>query len=100
FIQRMQPQVKPELLEAGSPEEAVRQSQIITTMTSSREPVLKGEWLQPGAHVNAAGGNLLLRREVDDETVMKSNRLVVDSIEQSKIEAGGVLGGIEKSPRT
>jgi alanine dehydrogenase len=99
FIQKMQPQVKPELLAAGSPEEAVRQSQIITTITSSREPVLKGEWLQPGAHVNAAGGNLLLRREVDDETIMKSNRLVVDSIEQSKIEAGELLGVIETGRR-
>jgi ornithine cyclodeaminase/alanine dehydrogenase-like protein (mu-crystallin family) len=99
FIHKMQPQVRPELLEAGSAEEAVRQSQIITTITSSREPVLKGEWLQPGAHVNAAGGNLLLRREVDDETIMKSNRLVVDSIEQSKIEAGELLGIIETGRR-
>ncbi len=99
FIQKMQPQVKPELLEAGSAEEAVRQSQIITTITSSREPVLKGEWLQPGTHMNAAGGNQLLRREVDDEAIMKSNRLVVDSIEQSKIEAGEFLGVIETGRR-
>ena len=99
FIHKMQPQVRPELLEAGSPEEAVRQSQIITTITSSREPVLKGEWLPPGVHVNAAGGNLLLRREVDDEAIMKSNRLVVDSIEQSKIEAGELLGVIETGRR-
>jgi ornithine cyclodeaminase/alanine dehydrogenase-like protein (mu-crystallin family) len=99
FIQKMQPQVKAELLPADNAEEAVRRSQIITTMTSSREPVLKGEWIQAGAHVNAAGGNLLLRREVDDETVMKSNRLVVDSIEQSKIEAGELMGVIESGRR-
>jgi ornithine cyclodeaminase/alanine dehydrogenase-like protein (mu-crystallin family) len=47
----------------------VRQSQIITTITSSREPVLKGEWLEPGVHVNDAGVNLLIRREDDDETI-------------------------------
>jgi ornithine cyclodeaminase/alanine dehydrogenase-like protein (mu-crystallin family) len=99
FIQKMQRLVKPQLLPAASAEEAVRQSQIITTITSSREPVVKGEWLQAGAHINAAGGNLLLRREVDDETVMKSNRLVVDSIEQSKIEAGELLGVIETGRR-
>lgn len=99
FIQKMQPQVTAELLPATSAEEAVRQSQIVTTITSSREPVLKGEWLQPGTHVNAAGGNLLLRREVDDETIMKSNRLVVDSIEQSKIEAGEFQGVIETGRR-
>ena len=99
FIQKMQPLVKAQLLAAENAEDAVRNSQIITTITSSREPVLKGEWLQPGVHVNAAGGNLLLRREVDDETVMKSDRLVVDSIEQSKIEAGELLGVIESGRR-
>lgn len=99
FIQKMQPQVKAELLPAENVEQAVRQSHVVTTITSSREPVLKGEWLEPGVHINAAGGNLLLRREVDDETVMRSNRLVVDSIEQSKIEAGELMGVIETGRR-
>jgi ornithine cyclodeaminase/alanine dehydrogenase-like protein (mu-crystallin family) len=99
FIKKMQPQVKAELVAANNAEEAVRSSDIVTTITSSREPVLKGEWLQPGAHVNAAGGNLLLRRELDDEVVVRSNRLVVDSIEQSKIEAGEFLGVIEAGRR-
>ncbi len=99
FIKTMQPQVKAELLAASTPEEAVGQSQIVTTITSSREPVLKGEWLVPGVHVNAAGGNLLLRREVDDEVVMRSNRIVVDSIEQSKIESGEFMGVIETGRR-
>jgi ornithine cyclodeaminase/alanine dehydrogenase-like protein (mu-crystallin family) len=99
FINRMQPQVKPELVAADSPEEAVRSSDIVTTITSSREPVLKGEWLQPGVHVNGAGGNLLLRREFDDEAVLRSDRLVVDSLEQSKIESGEFLGVIESGRR-
>src|SRR5262249_29656618 len=99
FIKKMQPQVKAELVGAKSPEEAVRASQIVTTITSSREPVLKGEWLQPGVHVNAAGGNLLLRKEIDDDVVMRANRLVVDSIEQSKIESGEFLGVIESGRR-
>src|SRR5439155_13308505 len=72
---------------------------VIVTITSSREPVLKGEWLQPGAHINAAGGNLLLRRELDDEVVLRSNRLIVDSLEQSKIESGEFLGVIESGRR-
>jgi ornithine cyclodeaminase/alanine dehydrogenase-like protein (mu-crystallin family) len=99
FIRTMQPRVKAELVGADSAEEAVRSSDIVTTITSSREPVLKGEWLQPGVHINAAGGNLLLRRELDDDVVMKSNRLVVDSIEQSKIESGEFLGVIESGRR-
>jgi alanine dehydrogenase len=99
FIKKMQPLVKAELVPADSAEEAVRSSDIVTTITSSREPVLKGEWLQPGVHVNAAGGNLLLRRELDDEVVLRSNRLVVDSLEQSKIESGEFLGVIESGRR-
>jgi len=99
FIAKLQPRVKAELAPPKSPEEAVRQSQIVTTITTGREPVLKGEWLQPGVHVNAAGGNSLLRREIDDESVMRANRLVVDSIEQSRIESGEFLGVIETGRR-
>jgi len=99
FIDKMTPRIKAKLLPASSAEEAVRQSQIVTTITSSREPVLKGEWLQAGVHVNAAGGNMLLRREIDDEVVLRSNRIVVDSIEQSKIESGEFVGVIETGRR-
>ena len=99
FIQKMQPQVKAKLEAATSAEQAVGSSQIITTITNSRDPVVLGKWLQPGTHINAAGGNLLLRREVDDDTVLRANRVVVDSIEQSKIEAGEFLGVIESGRR-
>src|SRR5207244_109379 len=47
----------------------------------------------------AAGGNMLLRREIDDEAVLRSNRIVVDSIEQSKIESGEFVGVIETGRR-
>jgi ornithine cyclodeaminase/alanine dehydrogenase-like protein (mu-crystallin family) len=99
FIKKMQPQVKADLVAAPSAEEAVRSSEIVTTITSSREPVLKGEWLQPGTHINAAGGNMLLRREIDDDVVLRANRLVVDSIEQCKTESGEFLGAIETGKR-
>jgi ornithine cyclodeaminase/alanine dehydrogenase-like protein (mu-crystallin family) len=99
FIKRMQPFVRARLEGTESAEDAVRTSQLVTTMTSSREPVVKGEWLQPGTHVNAAGGNLLLRREVDDEAVARSSRVVVDSIDQARIEAGEFLGVIETGRR-
>jgi ornithine cyclodeaminase/alanine dehydrogenase-like protein (mu-crystallin family) len=99
FMKKMRSQVRAELVAAGSAEEAVRSSQIVTTITSSREPVLKGEWLQNGTHVNAAGGNMLIRREIDDEVVSRAGRLVVDSIEQCKIESGEFIGAIETGKR-
>jgi ornithine cyclodeaminase/alanine dehydrogenase-like protein (mu-crystallin family) len=60
---------------------------------------LLGKWLQPGTHVNAAGGNLLLRREIDDEAVLRASRVVVDSVEQAKIEAGEFVSVIETGRR-
>jgi ornithine cyclodeaminase/alanine dehydrogenase-like protein (mu-crystallin family) len=99
FIAKMRPQVKAQLASAPSAEEAVKSSQIVTTITSSREPVLKGEWLRPGTHINAAGANMLVRREIDDEVVLRARRVVVDSIEQARIESGEFLGVIDAGRR-
>lgn len=91
FIERMAPQVQAELMPAVSAEDAVRESRLVTTITNSREPVLFGDWVGSGTHVNAAGGNMLLRREVDAGLILRSERLVVDSIEQARIECGEFL---------
>jgi len=99
FIKKMQPLTKAELVSPSSAEEPVRKSQIVTTITTSRDPVFSGEWLQAGAHVNAAGGNMLLRREVDDHAILRANRIVVDSIEQAKIEVGEFVSVIETGRR-
>ncbi|MGH9853053.1 MAG: ornithine cyclodeaminase family protein [Blastocatellia bacterium] len=77
------------------PEEAA-EAGIIVTITSSREPVLQGAWLKPGAHVNAAGGNSILRRELDDEAIKRSSFIAVDSLDQAKIEAGEFVTAVEK----
>ena len=91
FIERMAPQVQAELKPAVSAEDAVRESRLVTTITSSREPVLFGDWIEAGTHVNAAGGNMWLRREVDSDLILGSEQLVVDSIEQARIECGEFL---------
>jgi len=58
-------------------EAAVRDADVIVTATSAREAVLKGEWLKPGAHVNAVGASRPDWRELDD-TAMR-NLVIVDS---------------------
>lgn len=78
------------------PQDAAEGSNIIITITSSREPVLLGEWVSPGTHINAAGGNSLLRRELDDEVIRRSSAVVVDSLDQAKIEAGELVSAVEK----
>ncbi|MBS1789251.1 MAG: ornithine cyclodeaminase family protein [Acidobacteria bacterium] len=78
-----------------TPEDAA-DADVIVTITSSREPVVMGEWLKPGAHLNAAGGNSVLRREFDDETVKRAGFLAVDSLDQAKIESGEFVTAVEK----
>lgn len=76
---------------AASAEEAVRAAEIVVTATTAREPVMRGEWLRPGAHVNAMGSNWGHRREVDTETVLRSDLIAVDDLQQAQIEAGDLL---------
>jgi len=80
---------------AASPEEAVREMDIIVTATDSSEPVFKGEWLPKGVHINAIGANFLSRQEVDVETVKKSACVVVDSCEQAMLESGDLARAAE-----
>jgi ornithine cyclodeaminase/alanine dehydrogenase-like protein (mu-crystallin family) len=79
----------------NSAEAAVRLAQIVITATSSREPVLKGEWLEPGAHVNAIGANMLNRRELDDASLARAALIAVDSLEQAREEAGDLVQGLD-----
>jgi len=76
--------------------EDVAAAGILVTITNSREPVLRGEWISPGTHICAAGGNSILRREFDDEVIKRADLLTVDSIEQARIEAGELLSAVEK----
>ena len=71
-------------------ESAVRGADVIVTATSSREPVLRGAWLKPGAHVNAVGACLPTWRELDDE-VMNGGTLIVDSRDAALKESGDVI---------
>jgi ornithine cyclodeaminase len=77
----------PELSVAPTAEAAIRGADIVVTATSSREPVLKRDWLAPGAHVNAVGASTLKARELDVETVAAS-ALYCDSRESLRHEAG------------
>lgn len=71
-------------------EEAVRGADIVCTVTASREPVLKGEWVAPGTHINAVGASIASARELDTQAVVLS-RLYVDRRESTMNEAGDFL---------
>ena len=80
-----------------SAEAAVRFAEIVIAATTSREPVICGEWLQPGTHVNAIGANMANRREMDDATLKRAGLITIDSIEQAKEEAGDLILGLPGS---
>jgi ornithine cyclodeaminase/alanine dehydrogenase-like protein (mu-crystallin family) len=96
FARKMTALLKIEVTPADSPEEAARGKSIVITATSAREPVLKGEWIDAGTHLNVVGSNFLSKAEVDIETIRRASIIAVDSIEQSRIEAGDLMPAIER----
>jgi ornithine cyclodeaminase len=75
---------------AASAQSAVAKAHIICTVTGARQPVLKGKWIAPGAHVNAVGSSLRTSRELDTDAVVRA-RLFVDRRESALNEAGDFL---------
>ncbi len=71
-------------------EEAVRGADVVCTVTSSAEPVVLGDWLEPGAHVNAVGACFPHARELDSTAVARGT-LFVDRRESAENEAGDYL---------
>ena len=81
---------------AGSARECVEGSDIVIAITSTAAPVVSGEWLTPGTHVNAAGANHRRRRELDSEAVTRAAVIVADDVEQARIECGDLIQPIEQ----
>jgi alanine dehydrogenase len=75
---------------AATAREAVEEADVVCTVTSSREPVLEGEWLRSGTHVNAVGASLPSARELDSRAVARA-RVYVDRRESAAKEAGDLL---------
>jgi len=80
---------------ADSAGDAISGADIVTTITSSTDSVFDDEDIDEGTHINAAGSNSLARQEIPTRTVVGADRIVVDSIEQAKEEAGDFLTALE-----
>jgi ornithine cyclodeaminase/alanine dehydrogenase len=94
FAEKMGERLGREIETTHSAEEPAAQD-IVVTVTSSREPVLLGEWLRPGAHVNAAGSNFLFKSEIDREVVHRASFVCADSREELGLEAGDLMQSLE-----
>ena len=75
---------------AQSAADAVSAADVVCTVTAAREPVLRGEWLKPGTHINAVGASVPTARELDTEAVKRA-RIFVDRRESALNEAGDIL---------
>ena len=75
---------------AASAEQAVRGADVIVVATSATTPVLMGEWLSPGAHINAVGATRPTWRELDDDAVRRA-RIYVESREAAMKESGDII---------
>jgi len=95
FAQKISAQLSIQVVPVDSAQAAVRDADIVITSTNSREPVLCGEWLKPGTHVNAVGANRVEARELDYDVVRRSAFLCVDSIKQAMLEAADLIAPIE-----
>lgn len=74
----------------GDPAQAVGEADILTLATSAKEPIIRGEWVKPGTHINGIGSHAPSMREIDAETVAKS-KVVCDLVSACQAEAGDLM---------
>jgi len=81
--------------EAGESHQDPAACDVVVTATTSRDPVLRGEWLQPGALVCAMGANDGRRRELDNVVLERAAFVCCDSVEDAKLESADLIEPVE-----
>lgn len=80
------------------PEDALRDSNIISTITNSRTPLFTASMMPDRYHLNLAGGNMPNRSEVGSDVIAKSSSIILEHLDQSYIESGEIIeSGISKN---
>jgi alanine dehydrogenase len=80
---------------AESSREAAEQ-EVVVTVTTSKDPVLRGEWLRDGALVCAVGANDPSRRELDNVVLQRAAFVCCDSREQARLESGDLIEPVQR----
>jgi ornithine cyclodeaminase/alanine dehydrogenase-like protein (mu-crystallin family) len=81
--------------EPGESHRDAGRGDVVATITTSRDPVLRGEWLVPGALVVAAGANVVTRRELDNTVLERASFVCCDWLEQAKLESGDLVEPVQ-----
>jgi alanine dehydrogenase len=82
--------------EPGENHRNAGEQDIVVTVTTSRDPVLRGEWLSPGALVCAVGANDQRARELDNAVLERSSFVCCDSVAQAKLESGDLIEPVDQ----
>jgi ornithine cyclodeaminase/alanine dehydrogenase-like protein (mu-crystallin family) len=82
--------------EPGESHREAATNDVVVTVTTSKDPVLRGEWLAPGSLVCAVGANDARRRELDNAVLERAAFVCCDSREQSKLESGDLIEPVEQ----
>ena len=96
FAQQMSQVLGREVVPVDSSREAVEDSDVVVCLTTTKEPVLDGNWLSDGALLVSAGPVVLDAQEVDETSIKRAARIVVDSLEQAPHEAGELVVAVSK----
>lgn len=96
FCRRMSEQTGVAVVPARSPEEAVRGSGLVGTVTTAATPLFDADWLEAGVHINAAGSNALIRQELSEAAVRRCDLIAVDSVPTALAESGDLFPLLEK----
>jgi ornithine cyclodeaminase/alanine dehydrogenase-like protein (mu-crystallin family) len=81
--------------EAGESHGDAGAQDVVVTITNSRDPVLRGEWLAPGALVIAAGANVASRRELDNAVLERASFVCCDSLGTARLESGDLIEPVQ-----
>ncbi|MCI0800692.1 MAG: ornithine cyclodeaminase family protein [Chloroflexi bacterium] len=96
FASRMTDAMGIEVSAAATNEAAVRDCDIVLCVAANMEPVVQGAWLKDGCTVIGAGPTTWRAREVDEATIIRAGKVIVDSMEQAAIEAGDLCSAVDK----
>ena len=96
FCARLSEQTGRRVVPAADAEDAVREADLIGTVTTAAKPLFDADWLQPGAHINGAGSNALIRQELSEATLRRCGLIAVDTVPTALAEAGDLLPLLEK----
>ena len=96
FCTRLATETGVDIVPGSSAEETVRGSDLIGTVTTAAQPLFDAEWLEEGAHINAAGSNALIRQELSEAAVRRCSLVTVDAVPTALAEAGDLLPLLEK----